>query len=188
MTEQVEPVVPVEEGEPLTGPRVVVGVDGSSGSRAALDFALRDAARRGVPVEAVVVYRPPEYWMDFYAVGSYPTDQLRSAALDRARAMVSEALAEAPQPAPEVRLRAMIGTAADALITASQGADLLVVGSRGHGGLGSMLLGSVSMQCALHASCPVTVVHSPEAHHERLHLHLRRSRRQETAGEHTPVG
>ena len=46
-----------------------------------------------------------------------------------------------------------------------------------------MLLGSVSMQCAQHASCPVTVVHSPEAHRERLHL--RRSRQSEAG---TPVG
>ena len=63
-----------------------------------------------------------------------------------------------------------MGTAADVLILASHGADLLVVGSRGHGGFASLLLGSVSMHCALHASCPVTVVHSPEAHRERLHL------------------
>ena len=81
-----------------------------------------------------------------------------------------------------MRLRASMGAAADVLILESHGADLLVVGSRGHGGFASMLLGSVSMQCAQHASCPVTVVHSPEAHRERLHL--RRSR--QSAG--TPVG
>jgi hypothetical protein len=63
------------------------------------------------------------------------------------------------------------------LILESHDADLLVVGSRGHGGFTSMLLGSVSMQCAMHATCPVTVVHSPEAHRERLHL--RRGRRSE---------
>ena len=63
-----------------------------------------------------------------------------------------------------------MGAAADVLIMESHGADLLVVGSRGHGGFTSMLLGSVSMHCAMHASCPVTVVHSPEAHRQRLHL------------------
>jgi nucleotide-binding universal stress UspA family protein len=68
-----------------------------------------------------------------------------------------------------------MGAPADVLIIASHGADLLVVGSRGHGGFASMLLGSVSMQCAMHASCPVTVVHSPEAHRERLHLRRARS-------------
>ncbi len=60
------------------GPRVVVGIDFSAGARAALLFALQDAARRGVPVEAVIAYRPPDYWMDFYAVGSYQPDQVRA--------------------------------------------------------------------------------------------------------------
>ena len=100
---------------------------------------------------------------------------------------VDRVLADGPQPPPEVRVRAAMGIAADVLIAESHGADLLVVGSRGHGGFASMLLGSVSMQCALHASCPVTVVHSPEARRERLH---RRRERHEQAGqrEHAPAG
>jgi nucleotide-binding universal stress UspA family protein len=159
------------------GPRVVVGIDRSTGARAALLFGLADAARRGVPVEVVSAYRPPDYWMDFYAVATYQPDQLRTAAAERAEQFVAEVVAEGPQPPPEVRVRTVMGTAADVLIHESHGADLLVVGSRGHGGFTSMLLGSVSMQCALHASCPVTVVHSPEAHHERLHL--RRGHRHE---------
>jgi nucleotide-binding universal stress UspA family protein len=186
MTEQVEPPAAVDDGEGTRGPRVVVGIDFSSGARAALLFALRDAARRGVPVAAVTTYRPPDYWMDFYAVATYQPDQLRSATLDRLRQFVAEVLPEGPQPPPEVHVHAAMGTAADELIHASHDAELLVVGSRGHGGFTSMLLGSVSMQCALHASCPVTVVHSPEARGERLHL--RRSRHQgapERAG--TPV-
>jgi nucleotide-binding universal stress UspA family protein len=167
MTEEVDPV---DEG-----PRVVVGIDFSPGARAALLFGLHDAARRGVPVQAVTAYRPPDYWMDFYAVASYQPDLQRTAALDRLRAFVDEVVPEGPQPSPAVRLHAGIGAPADVLIIASHGADLLVVGSRGHGGFASMLLGSVSMQCAMHASCPVTVVHSPEAHRERLHLRRSRS-------------
>jgi nucleotide-binding universal stress UspA family protein len=163
----------VVEGE-SRGSRVVVGTDFSSGARAALVFALHDAARRGVPVEVVTAYRPPEYWMDFDAVGSYVPAQIRTAAGERAEAFVAEVLPQGPQPAPEVRVRASMGSPADVLIAESLGADLLVVGSRGHGGFTSMLLGSVSMQCALHASCPVTVVHSPEAHRQRLHLRGRR--------------
>jgi nucleotide-binding universal stress UspA family protein len=179
MTEQPEPLVPVGDEEASRGPRIVVGVDFSSGARAALLFALQDAARRGVPVEAVTAYRPPDYWMDFYAVGSSQPDQLRTAALDRLRDFVAEVVAEVPQPPPRVLTHAGIGAAADVLIDESQGADLLVVGSRGHGGFTSMLLGSVSMHCAQHASCPVTVVHSPEARHQRLHL--RRGRHRDTA-------
>jgi nucleotide-binding universal stress UspA family protein len=153
---------------------VVVGVDFSTGSRAALLFALQDAARRGVPVEAVRAYRPPDYWMDFDVVRSYEPDQLRSAALDRLRGFVAEVLPDGPQPPPEIRLEAAMGSASDVLLLESQGADLLVVGSRGHGGFASMLLGSVSIQCVTHATCPVTVVHSPEAHRERLHLRRHR--------------
>ena len=163
---------------------MVVGVDFSAGARAALLFALEDAARRGVPVEAVTAYRPPDYWMDFYAVGTYQPDQVRGAAVDRLRQFVTEVLAE--RRSPRRWCTCTSRSAPDVLIEESHGADLLVVGSRGHGGFASMLLGSVSMQCALHASCPVTVVHSPEAHRERLHL---RRRHERTDGqEHAPVG
>jgi nucleotide-binding universal stress UspA family protein len=164
------------------GPRVVVGVDFSSGARAALLFGLHDAVRRGVPVEAVSAYRPPDYWMDFYAVASYQPDRIRGAALDRLRTFVAEVVPEGPQPPPEIRLRVSMGSPADVLTLESHGADLLVVGSRGHGGFAHMLLGSVSMQCAQHASCPVTVVHSPEAHHQRLHLRYGRHPASEEEG------
>jgi nucleotide-binding universal stress UspA family protein len=184
MTDGTERMTAEEENR---GPRVVVGIDYSTGARAALMFALHDAARRGVPVEAVVAYRPPDYWMDFYAVSSYHPEKARAAALEHGQMFVDRVMADGPQPPPEVRVRAAMGIAADVLIAESHGADLLVVGSRGHGGFASMLLGSVSMQCALHASCPVTVVHSPEAHRERLH---RRRERHEQAGhrEHAPAG
>jgi nucleotide-binding universal stress UspA family protein len=166
--------------EAMRGPRVVVGVDGSAGSQAALRFAVEDAARRGVPVEAMVAYRPPDYWTDLNVVGAADADRLRarlrSEAEGRARALVDEVTAGMPE-APEVTIRAAHGSAADVLVRQSHGADLLVLGSRGHGAFSSALLGSTSLQCILHATCPVTVVHSPEAHHHRLRL--RRERRRE---------
>ena len=162
----------VEEPQ-ARGPRVVVGVDGSAGARAALRFAVEDAVRRGVPVEAVTSHRPPEAWMDFDAIGDFQYDEATAAAVQRAETFIGEVLREIPEPHPEIHVTAVLGSAADALIRESAGADLLVVGSRGHGGFSSMLLGSTSMQCTLHASCPVTVVHSPEAHRERLHLRRR---------------
>lgn len=58
------------------------------------------------------------------------------------------------------------GNAVQALITASEGAELLVVGNRGRGGFARLLLGSVSQQCALHASCPVVILRAPEDSHD----------------------
>ena len=171
MSEQVDRV---QESQ-ACGPRVVVGVDGSAGARAALRFAVEDAVRRGVPVEAVTSYRPPEAWMDFDAIGDFQYDEAEAAARQRAETTIAEVLRDVPEPHPEIHVTAVLGSAADALIRESAGADLLVVGSRGHGGFSSMLLGSTSMQCALHAECPVTVVHSPESHRERLHLRRRRA-------------
>ncbi len=168
-----EPIPLVNDGAPA-GRRVVVGVDGSPGARAALLFALEDAVRRGLPVEGVAAYQPLDPWMELYVLGRDVPDQARSAAVEHARAFLAGVLAEGPQPPPAVALRVVEGSAADALVHASNGAELLVVGSRGHGGFTSMLLGSVSMQCVLHAVCPVTVVHSAESHRERLHLRRRR--------------
>ena len=170
MTEQSERV---EQQPQARGPRVVVGVDGSAGARAAVRFAVEDAVRRGVPVEAVTAHRPPEAWMDFDAIGDFEYDKAEAEAVERAGTFLAEVLREIPEPHPEIHVTAVLGSAADALIRESAGADLLVVGSRGHGGFSSMLLGSTSMQCVLHAPCPVTVVHSSEAHRERLHLRRR---------------
>ena len=169
MTEQAEHV----DQPQARGPRVVVGVDGSAGARAALRFAVEDAVRRGAPVEAVTAHRPPEAWMDFDAIGDFEYDRAEAEAVQRAETFIAEVLRDIPEPHPEIHVTAVLGAAADALIRESAGADLLVVGSRGHGGFSSMLLGSTSLQCTLHAACPVTVVHSPEAHRERLHLRRR---------------
>ncbi len=171
--------------EAMRGPRVVVAVDGSAGSRAALQFALDDAARRGVPVEAVIAHRSPDSWTDFEVVGRADTERMRARmrrdAEARVRAVVDDVTRTAHGPLPEVVVRAVEGAPADALIRASHGADLLVVGSRGHGGFSSVLLGSTSMQCTLHATCPVTVVHSPEARRHRLRLHRERRSVEEPA-------
>jgi nucleotide-binding universal stress UspA family protein len=170
--------LPWTDAEGLHGPRVVAAVDGSAGSRAALQFAVADAARRGVPVEAVIAYNPPDYMVDFDVMGGAEVERIRTRmrtdAEQRVRAMVDELTASAEGPVPDIAVRAAHGSAADVLVRASDGASLLVVGSRGHGGFSSALLGSTSMQCALHATCPVTVVHSPEARHHRLRLHRER--------------
>jgi nucleotide-binding universal stress UspA family protein len=173
--------MPQVEPEVTQGPRVVVAVDGSAGSKAALRFALEDAARRGIPVEAVIAYRAPKLWVDYNAVGSAEEERLLSTLQsqheDKVRTVVDDVARGLAGPVPDVQPRAAMGSPADVLIRVSHGADLLVVGSRGHGGFHTMLLGSTSIQCVMHATCPVTVVHSPEAHRQRLRLHRERQDR-----------
>lgn len=146
--------------------RIVVGLDGSPGGRAALAFALRDAARRGAAAEVVTAFDSAETLAALCgtAVGSIgsSTMQIREAVQKEAAGIVEEVSAELTAEfvqLPPVTLTAISGGVTHALLRAAQGADLLVVGSRGRGGFASTMLGSVSMQCVLHASCPVTVVH-----------------------------
>jgi nucleotide-binding universal stress UspA family protein len=93
-----------------------------------------------------------------------PVDQMRDQVRRDAERTVQEVTSElaAETAAPPVSVRVAVGRAAEALPHAAEGADLLVVGSRGRGGFRSMLLGSVSLACALHSPCPVTVVRPPE--------------------------
>lgn len=148
-------------------PRIVVGVDGSPGARAALAWALTAAARRGADVEVVAAFAVDLYWIDAYllepeAVGDVRTDTER-----RARAMVSEvrgdpAIAAVPGSAETtVDVVALAGGAAENLVQRAESADLLVVGSRGRGGVRSTVLGSVALHVSSHAGCPVVVVHTP---------------------------
>jgi nucleotide-binding universal stress UspA family protein len=171
--------------EVMRGPRVVAAVDGSAGSRAALRFALEDAARRNVPVEAVIAYRSPDFRADFTGLGRVDEARIlstvRTQHQETAHGMVQDVTRELTGPVPEVHVRAVMGTPSGVLVRESEGADLLVLGSRGHGGFHTMLLGSTSIQCTMHATCPVTVVHSPEAHRHRLRLHRERRREGETA-------
>jgi nucleotide-binding universal stress UspA family protein len=166
---------------------VVAAVDGSAGSKAALRFALEDAVRRGVPVEAVIAYRPPDFRPDFDSVSEADEERIVRAMgaqqEDTARALVADVARGMPGPLPQVHVRAIRGTPSAVLVRESEGADLLVLGSRGHGGFHTMLLGSTSIQCTMHATCPVVVVHSPEAGRHRLRLHRERRREEGVVGE-----
>jgi nucleotide-binding universal stress UspA family protein len=140
---------------------IVVGVDGSPGSRAALRWAVAEAALRDVDVDAIITWQSPTYAYTGVAVMP-PVVELA----DAARGALDEAVtAERGQMPPEhaaVTVNQIVaeGPTASILIERSRDADLLVVGSRGYGGFRGLLLGSVSHQCASHAHCPVVVVPS----------------------------
>lgn len=141
-------------GEEGTGPgRIVVGVDGSESSKEALRWAARLAAAEGSRIEAITAW---EYPQTFNA----PVDVSWRPDLD-ADTVLTETLDEVfGDDRPEGLEPVVVhGPARTALIEASRGASLLVVGSRGHGGFAGLLLGSVSSACSEHAHCPVLVLH-----------------------------
>lgn len=143
---------------------VVVGVDDSTDGRAALRFALQDAVRRGARVDVVAAFRPSGPGAGARLPGASPA-HVHEAVRVRAREIVDEALAGTdPAERPPVTVLAVGCGAAEALVHAARTADLLVVGSRGHGAVRSAVLGSVGLHCVLHAPCPVTVV---RAAHDR---------------------
>lgn len=150
-------------------PRIVVGVDGSSPSVRALACAGEEAAWRGGTLVVVNAWQHPEgTGYPGYAVG---TMEPAAAFEKRSRELIARALADAfgPSGCPvPVISRITESSASAALLSESLGAALLVVGSRGLGGLRSML-GSTSRRCVTHASCPVLVVHPTKAHGHVAH-------------------
>lgn len=136
--------------------RIVVGVDGTEASRRALMWAIGEAALRGAAVEIVHAWTFPVVpYSDVVT-----TYQLMADSAERAAVQLLETAEEMARQAGgiEVRGRLVQGEAGAALAAASRGADLLVVGCRGLGAIGRMLLGSVSQHCLHHAQCPVVVV------------------------------
>jgi len=134
--------------------RIVVGVDGSASSKTALAWAIRQARLTGAVVEAVIAW---ELALDY----GYPVPVMTDAKFEKISAQVlADAIAEVADPEEPVTIRLLVveGNAARVLLDASVGADLLVVGSRGHGGFVEALLGSVGQHCVHHATCPVVVI------------------------------
>ncbi|MGY6499300.1 MAG: universal stress protein [Acidimicrobiales bacterium] len=138
---------------------IVVGVDGSDGSRQALRWAIEEAALRQVPLQAVATWQMPTYAYTGVAVLP-PMEELGEATREVLAEAVAQETASLSGPSAQVQIEQVVveGPAAGALIERSRHADLLVVGSRGYGGFRGLLLGSVSHQCASHAECPVVVV------------------------------
>lgn len=141
-------------------PRVVVGVDGSKGGDVALRYALQEAARRGADVDVVSAWEPPiRSLAETFGLEPYDRTRWDSAHERAAHEHVDQVLAEEPGGAERrVEVHARTGRPADILVEAARGADLLVVGHRGRGGVSGVALGSVGLHCVMHAPCPVLVV------------------------------
>lgn len=134
---------------------VIVGIDGSEASRDALRWAAAYAQCFGAPLEALAAWQPPSG----YGFPAYYDDVDFAA---RARERLDETVRETT-PGVEVALRTEQAHPASALVAASESAQLLVVGQRGHGEFHDRLLGSVSQHCVHHAHCPVVVVRGQDA-------------------------
>lgn len=132
---------------------IVVGVDGSPSSLSALEWAARHAELTKLPLEAVATWQWPNNYG--YAVafesGFDPAQESRE--------MLDEIVAKLKADHPEIEVRPNVieGDTRNVLVKLSKEASLLVLGSRGHGELTGMLLGSVSGYCVTHADCPVLV-------------------------------
>ncbi|MGY1700270.1 universal stress protein [Geodermatophilus sp. SYSU D00766] len=155
------PVVVVHRQETAPAPRVVVGIDDSSGAHTVLREAVDHARRLGAGVEAVLVCQPVTYWSD-PIVAAPPVGETLDAARARADRVVTAVLGHEPNPDVEVVVET--GAPGDVLVRRSAGAGLLVVGSRSRSRLAGLALGSVALHCVVHASCPVLVVR-----HSRVH-------------------
>jgi nucleotide-binding universal stress UspA family protein len=146
--------------------KIVVGIDRSPGAAKALEWAVAEARLRRAELDVVHAWMVPliEAVPDAWVVGSptiEPTDEeVYEHLAAAARKVLDEALDQARALEPELELVGELSEMrpAPALIAAAADAELLVVGSRGHGGFTGLLLGSVSAQCVHHAPCPVVIV------------------------------
>ena len=148
----------MNSGQRTEHPRIVVGVDGFEPSMAALRWAIHQARLTGAVVEAVTAWHVPvgTGWLPAADMPDYQED-----AFD----VLAEAMAQMYVIDPDVEVcpRVVKGQAGQVLVDAAEGADLLVVGCRGHGGLVGAMLGSVSQFCAHHAPCPVVIMRGKPA-------------------------
>ena len=155
--------------------RILVGVDGSEHSKRALRWAIEEARLRDVPVVMVHAYEPARvrspYTYSYSAMPGTLTEDLREQErewrqeqeaqvrqhAETTAARILESVVDTPKRG-QVETLVVPRDPADVLVELSRNADLLVVGSRGHGGFKGLLLGSVSQKCLHHARCPVVIL------------------------------
>jgi nucleotide-binding universal stress UspA family protein len=139
-------------------PGIIVGVDGSGHSQRALEWAMKEAAIRHVPLTVLTVHEAIAGW--YGGVASYADDPARTLeAREAAQAETDKVLAGLDGPHPDtVTVTAVHGFPVAELISAGQDADMIVLGSRGTGGFARLVMGSVSSQVVQHAHCPVLII------------------------------
>jgi nucleotide-binding universal stress UspA family protein len=145
---------------PRTARRFVVGVDGSEESRAALRWAADQAVAQGARLDVVCAWELPFSGLaTSYSPEPAGLPDSREVAR-RAENVLDQTLREALEGDTSVDIERVVeaGDPAAVLLRRSEGADLLVVGSRGHGGFSRMLVGSVSEKCVRYATCSVVVI------------------------------
>ncbi|HVB05777.1 MAG TPA: universal stress protein [Acidimicrobiales bacterium] len=143
--------------------RIVVGVDGSEPSKRALELAARQAHLTGDLLQVVTAWELPPLFASSSAaaVTEIPVDlDLAGEAEERLHRTIDEVLGA--EHGLELHTTVVEGHPAPSLLDAAEGADLVVVGSSGHGEFAGMLLGSVSMYLATHSPCPVLIARSKE--------------------------
>ena len=145
---------------------ILVGVDGSYHSRAALSWAVREAAQHHCQLMVLTVHQEAPspatgiYWgIHNYAEDSFDPEITRKAVAQ----LVDEVGHETGETPAEVTVNVTRGDVAVELIRASRDANMVVVGSRGSGGFAGFLMGSMSSKVAHHAKCPVVVIREPHA-------------------------
>ena len=141
---------------------IVVGVDGSEGAARALDWASDLAQLKNDRLVVVTAWHVPAAAYGAPGFAPMVSPSLEQQAREAAEAVAADAVARAEKAGvDEVESHVEEGNAAEILVRASQGADLVVVGSRGHGGFAGLILGSVSEQGMQHAHVPTLVVRPP---------------------------
>ena len=141
----------------------MVGVDGSASSLAALRWAIQQARLTGGTVDAVIAWQMPATMTGF---GFAPVAVVDGSEMEQTvKRVLHQAVSKvtSPEGGPAVRSLAVQGFPAAVLLGASAGADVLVLGSRGHGGFSGALLGSVGQHCVHHAHCPVVIIRGEPA-------------------------
>ncbi len=135
---------------------IVVGVDGSPTSVAALEWAARQAEYTGCSLAAVATWE----WPSGFGYSAIPSDYRPADDLEKVLEPIVSDLKK-KHPSVAVNVEIIEGHPAPTLVDESRGASLLVVGSRGLGAFAGMLIGSTSKHCVTSAQCPVVVVRHP---------------------------